>query len=178
MNPNPPSSTELPHRFRFTSVQQYEDVIHQAVEKYPQVCQFDPRPRALATFAARLRDAMLSLKKYQWPGLKIDLEKFNSIHDDLQVSEREGTCFVGSRAILKLPQFKASTEPPKLGQLIVHGASDSVLRSLCVLCQHRILPEQQLPIRIIGAHDPAVIIQLELLYDVAFEKTTEGYNLV
>ena len=182
MNPNPPLSTELPSRFRYENIRKYDHVLREATEKYPKVVFFDPRPEALATFAARVRDAKISIKEHQWPGLTLDLDKFNKICDDLVVAERnvdgKGVVAIGSKDLLRASDLAKQITPPRIGQLVVHFASDSVLRALCVLCQARILPEEQLPIKILGNYDPAVIAQCELLHDVAFDKQVDGYTLI
>jgi hypothetical protein len=180
------SNLDLPHRHRLDSVKSYEVVIAEAVRRYPNLVMFDPAPRTLSTFSARLRDAMFSLYKYQWTGIAVDMEKFNKVYEDLVVSERvvesggtkKGMCVVGSKDLIKTPIFTSAYELPKPGQLVVTLVNDSVVRALCVLCENKILPENMLPVKLLGEISPEVIAQLEVLHAVAFEKTDDGYLLL
>lgn len=65
----------LPSRLTEASFRRYEDIIATAVDNYPQETSFSiPEGIAPNTFIARIRDAVLSVKKFAWT-TKIDMKK-------------------------------------------------------------------------------------------------------
>jgi hypothetical protein len=178
---NPPSSSSLPHRLRLTSVQSYAVAIRQAVNAYPAAMRFDPRPRALATYSARFRDAMISLHRYQWPGVLDDalMQKFNTVYESLIISERpDGYCYSGTKETLaQLTPFQPG-DPATSTQLVVFNPSPAVVQALAVLCSQRVLPQTLLPVKLVGAIDPLVRETCEAAYDIAFEDKTDHILLV
>jgi len=169
---------DLPHRFRLSQVMRFVRPISQAVEAYPQVVKFDPTPLASTTYAARLRDAMASLKTHQWVIHHVDLEAFNKVYEDLIVTEkvlsgRTWVC-VGSKEALRQPLQGGVEQTVRKAQLTVTNPSNETVLSLAHLCHVRAFPDFLLPVRLIGDVDPEQTSRLEDKYDIAFTRQADG----
>jgi hypothetical protein len=178
---NPPPSSSLPHRLRKDTVEGYAKALAQIVDAYPSVVRFDPRPRALATFAARLRDARISLQKYQWElsCAEVNMSKFNLIHDEIVVQEgADGFCYVGSKELLAQRLTTPQGQLASRTNLVVNLPSDKTVQALAHLCAQRVFPQSLLPVQLIGPVSAEVIETCEAAYDVSFETREDGVYLV
>jgi hypothetical protein len=64
---NSPPPQYLPHQLSEDSFRRYEPLIKRAVDRFPEETEFEkPSGIAPTTFLARFRDALVSLKKYNW----------------------------------------------------------------------------------------------------------------
>jgi len=174
---------ELPQRFRESSFRDYERTIAAAMNVSPVAFKVDPRllGKAQVTFACRLRDAMKSYKDNNWPSI-LDHEKFLIMYESkkLIVSERtDGSILIGS--LSAIDQFATSSNgvknPPiaevKDAPILVLTSTDQK-NLLMLLSSRRLLAPRM---RIFGLSD-AEVEQFQLDYDVALEKTSDGYILI
>jgi hypothetical protein len=85
--------TEYVHpRLRLSQVERYAGFIQQALDNWPRETYFEiPAGISPVTFAARLRDAVASYRRYRWPGLNIDDAKFNAIDGAFVVRDPDPT---------------------------------------------------------------------------------------
>jgi hypothetical protein len=176
-------NNELPQRFRESSFRDYERTIAAAMSTSPIAFKVDPRllGKAQVTFACRLRDAMKSYKDNNWPSI-LDHEKFLIMYESkrLMVSERtDGSILIGSQSAID--QFATSSngvKTPAIPEaknseiLIVQTIDEKKL--LMILSSRRLLAPR---LRVFGLNDPEVE-QFQLDYDVALEKTPDGYILI
>ena len=174
---------ELPQRFRESSFRDYERTIAAAMNVSPVAFKVDPRllGKAQVTFACRLRDAMKSYKDNNWSSI-LDHEKFLIMYESkkLIVSERtDGSILIGS--LSAIDQFTTSSNgvknPPiaevKDAPILVLTSTDQK-NLLMLLSSRRLLAPRM---RIFGLSD-AEVEQFQLDYDVALEKTSDGYILI
>jgi hypothetical protein len=173
----------LPHRFRESSFRDYEDFIRTAINLSPSAYKIDPalHNKAQVTLACRLRDAMRSYKDHNWP-CSFDREKFLHLYDEkkLSVSERtDGTILVGSLSAIE--SFATSSNGVKTPAIPeVKDAEILVLTSIeqkeliMLLSSRRLLAPRM---RLFGLTD-AEVEQFQCNYDVALEKTPDGYILI
>ena len=176
-------NNELPQRFRESSFRDYERPIFAAMNTAPVAYKINPAlvNKAQVTFACRLRDAMKSYKDNNWSSI-LDREKFLLMYESkrLMVSERtDGSILVGSQSAIE--QFATSSNGVKNPSVAeVKNAELLILLSmeekklLMLLASRRLLAPR---LRVFGITDPEAE-QFQLDYDVALEKTLDGYILI
>ena len=104
------SAQHLPQRLRESSFRKYEVHLAGAVDAFPLSVVIDPTAYGLSavTVVARIRDAKLSLKLYRWSPTRVDMQKFDTIEDDLIFAHRGDKIICGSREMIK---FKSMLAP-------------------------------------------------------------------
>lgn len=164
----------LPHRFRETQFRRYELAIASVVERFPNITRFTPEEIGLSavTFACRFRDACASFFNHSWTSDTINRTKFNTIYQDMVVSERGHEVWVGSAEMLKAPPVY-SIEAQYLGTpLPINAGMFSPFSLLAYLSHNRLLQ----PVLITDLSDAAAQ-QLLSEYDINLVKTPQGYVL-
>ena len=109
MNLTPPDAS-LPFRLRQSTFRVYESFIQTAIRSAPLTTHINPAPLRPSTFAARLRDAILSYSKFRWEASFSSLE-FDTAWNtgDLTVSHSEQTVTIGPRKLRKSGQQAGNT---------------------------------------------------------------------
>lgn len=165
----------LPSRLTEKAFRRYEDVIHQAVDSYPICVAFEPTG-SISTFTARLRDAILSLYRYEW-STKIDTVKFRNIYNDLVVSHQLNKVVIGSSKLIKAtgvsgPTYFGYTAAPLDA---IRLKSTEHARFICELASKQMLA---VAVRVTGIDDENVEY-LEMNYDVSITKNPDGsYTII
>ena len=139
----------LPHRFREANFRRFEEVIAKAVASFPEVIEYNPYPLANETFAARLRDAITSLRNNQWNTSRIAMEKFIVCCDELTVSIQPTGVRIGSAELMKkdkeVPTFSTSKKAKEPQGLVLDSLDDEgILSALITLHSKNVLTKPTL----------------------------------
>lgn len=112
----------------------WEDQIRIAVDGFPAAYQFEPAGMAVTTAVSRIRDAVRSLRLYNWPTV-IDMEKFKKFGCEVR---NINNTFV---ELAPVPEFKATRQMYFNPNVRVHGAllTEDVVKALCVLAANGVL---------------------------------------
>ena len=174
-----PVAQDLPHRFRQDVFNFYELVIARAVKSEEGVV-INPAPLRATTYAARLRDAIIAKKRFDWPA-SFTLEEL--LAADLVVRQLDYSVSVGTRRSGR-PKYGAEmgrtpmTEAPKSGVIVVDRPITWIqLESFCRLLSDRMIsgPIQLTSNVTTQQHE---IERLEELFDVAFQPQENGGFLI
>lgn len=161
-----------PSHLSEATFRKYEHSLTKAIAEFPRDCPFDPSLYGVAptTFAARMRDSILSVLQYNWP-TTINVEKLRTIAGQYIIShERDGTVWFRQKerrgrpltltGKVQLPPQGTDTTPPPDWS----GADLSQLIALCTLLHHERVTG---PFRMDFCPDPADIADLMERYNVA-----------
>jgi len=89
------------------------------------------------TVAARLRDAMSSLYRYEWETQEVEIDKFRRVYKDMVVSHRGVSIYVGSREAIRMYDpihpIIALTEAFDKEPSKVYGLTVDQVRFVCLL---------------------------------------------
>jgi hypothetical protein len=106
------TASEIPQRFTEKAFRLYESTIATAVELFPSRLVLQPRgDRSQETIAARLRDALRSFHTYRWSTTQIEVDKFNTYYDRIQVCREDVNVIVrvSKDSPVKLPHGETHT---------------------------------------------------------------------
>lgn len=159
--------SNLPSRLRETTFHQYEDDIALIVRSFPTVVNIVPR-KSIQTHVARLRDAILSLSKFNWPTHVIDIEKFKKIVDEIKVSHNNDSIFAGSRGTLKA---MSACPPPPTEHFILSAPKIANITEAKILC--KLIADGGVPIATILGLSDYDITMLEENYDVSIKRNPD-----
>lgn len=198
MNQSPPThpNNGIPPRFRAKAFRRYEPYINEVVKRFPKRVLFPPESfpvgvNSCVTFACRLRDAIKSLRDYQWP-TKIPMALFMQRCDEIVVSEQvnfvacgdedcvRGTSLITNKPLENLSHVALSPHAPAIEgrnsslpdfiDLTVFAGTQAIdtLRAVAMLSHSRAL---LVPITLKG--DLSILkplaTQLEGVYDIGIE---------
>ncbi len=151
----------------------YEHVIRHAIAAYPRTILVQPRELAPATFVARLRDAIASLRKFKW---NTDWEYTDLKLKDLAVLVQSNGIHVGPRntrpieveGIVHPGRTKLSRDTT-LPHVLIPDPTPEQLEAYCLLATSH--PTNLGPLAVTrtaqNAHLRAVLSSLEDVYDIA-----------
>lgn len=173
----------LPHRFREEQFRTYEPFIHRictdAATSWPCCIKCDPKlfRTAQTTFVARLRDAIISYRQYNWPST-INRAIFDHINPELSVSERvDGSILLGHRTAIKnwSSNDRIALQPETTFSGTINLSNINAVNLLMTLSHNRLLSPR---IRVAGLNDVEADTA-QRSYDIALDKNPDGsYTLI
>lgn len=179
MDENPPSDDVLPFRLKQSTFRLYESLISQAIKASPDAINFNPSPLRPTTAAARLRDAIISFTKFNWPNSLFTLAELEEAK--LMVRHNDHNVVIGA----KMPrghmggESRAFISPnhARLDGLPVDRiVSPDEIKAFCILLSSRLISG---PVILRSqALDEATISALELNYDVAITVNESNHTLL
>ena len=98
METQTPARLFLRTELRESAFRLWEETLHQAVFLYPSPLKFVPEQLQLTTALSRIRDAKLSLYRFNWP-TKINMKKFREIYHDFFVNIDGDSIRIGPRIV-------------------------------------------------------------------------------
>lgn len=146
----PRAATQLPPQLSEATFRVYEPFIHAAVKAWPDETRWAPeelintrtqRPLSPATFAGRMRDAIVSFRNNAWESY-IDAEKFREIFGAFSVAmSADGSVWFRNRGRKGRPLTFAkeagptNSAPASVGEMW-GTATDAEISAACVLLHH------------------------------------------
>lgn len=140
-----PAARVAPH-LREANFRIYEPYIAAAVDAWPAETEFTPPSDVMpSTFVVNMRNAILSVKMYQWPNSRVSLPKLLSIDREYVINQdaaghvwfrkRKST---GKNPVLGTEQTIHSSLPSlPLSVVPWRDPTDEELRALCVLIHYQ-----------------------------------------
>lgn len=173
-----PDDFNLPYRHRQSTFRLYEPYIVAAVEAAPTPLSINPAPLRPTTFAARLRDALQSYRKYGWETTFTILDLDSA---DLTVRHTETYVVLGPKGQRgRLPGESLALNNPdgkQVGGLpIARPASLPEVEAFCLLLSGKLLSG---PVIFETTElSDTTISDLESRFDVAFNKDSTGKTIL
>lgn len=169
--------TDLPPpHLRERVFRQYELAIATAVNKYPLTTCFKSDIVSPTTFSARLRDAILSYKRFQWSTEKVNKNKFQQIEGDLCVRVFGDSVYVGPKttALDSENIVPSATLPVESFWLTLTSPTEEVLKAICTILSERL---ETRPVKVMGPVTPQ-IQHLSLSYDISIKEESDHYLIL
>ncbi len=167
--------SDIPYHLSEKQFRKFEHVIAKAVKLFPAVlaCGTGSSGYSSNSYAARLRDAIASYRKYNWPS---ELLPHYAATGKLGVSLKDGVVYIGPvnqlrtkpKATLETPTTKFNLEP-----ILLSSPKEKTM--LCRLASLRLLTQ---PIPTTGIIDELEANWLMDNYDVTITKQTNDIYLI
>lgn len=157
----------------------YEQIIAAACKSYPIPIAFDPAPLSVATFSARLRDAINAQAKNHWPSSLINQDAFARLVTDFKVCIFNGAVYLAPKSFKTksepLPTSLTPNQSTDFAFAIDYCEPDSVglLNSTCSLLSRKKLT---LPVKLTSFPED-IIIQMVGPYDVSYTREPDHFLL-
>lgn len=151
--PNRPGLSERAFR-------RFEAVIAEAINRYPEAVRITPEVMSCYTYTARLRDAILSYKRFNWPSV-CNRNKFDEISESLVVRQEGDVVVVGPKK--DVVNLAGTVVNPAIQDI-----DDACLEAVCLLLHNRHLN------RFVIANNEVNfgrVCNLRDKYDVSFQET-------
>lgn len=173
------NNDNLPFRLCESTFRRYEPLIAQAIRSSPEPVDFNPAPLRPTTAAARLRDSIISFRRFNWPNTSFSIEELDAAN--LMVRHNDNNVIIGtkigrghlggeSRAFLS-PNHK------RLDGLPVDVEVDSEdIEAFCRLLSRRLLSGPVI-LRKQALGEQAISI-LESRYDIAITVNDQDHTLL
>ncbi len=178
MNPIPPSNGSIPSNLSERTFRTYEPFITQGVLAFPKETKFDPNVIGVSgnTFAARMRDSIVSLKRFKWETM-VDCQRLWDITGQFVIAQdKDGVWFrgKGQRGRPSNLTSEARERNPAIDADVVRtpwkDTTYEEQRALCVLLHSGRLVG---PFVLTGLVPERDITDWETEYNVAFVVDTE-----
>lgn len=171
------NDNELPHRLRESTFRLYESVLFQAIESSTGPINVNPAPLRPTTYAARVRDAIISFTKFNWSPAMFTQAELNAA--DLVVRHSDHAVVIGRRGEFKRGHiggeargFVTPDHKRLAGIPITRALTDHEVTAFAILLGGRLIsgpviipPQFPLPEELVSA--------LESNYDIAITITPE-----
>ncbi len=172
--------SDIPYHLSEKQFRKFEHVIAKAVKLFPAVlaCGTGGSGYSANSYAARLRDAIASYRKYGWPS---DMLPSLLCTEKLGVSLKDGVVYLGSKDELKKsskPQLEEPTTKFNLEPIMLSTPGEKVI--LCKLASLRVLT-QPIPVKGLGFYTILGNPDIEWLmdnFDVTITKQTNDIYLI
>jgi hypothetical protein len=173
------TDNELPYRLRESTFRVYEPYIRAAISAAPEPVTFSTGSIRPTTFAARLRDAIISFNKFNWPNssfTQFELQQANLTvrHNDLAVivGTKIGRGHLGGEArAFVSPNHKRLDGLPVLGE-----QPPEVIKAFCILLGKKLIPSPVILEDI--TLDDATISDLESHHDISITINEVGKTIL
>ena len=165
----------LEYRLRPSTFNLFHEVIERAINSPGEVININPSPLRASTYAARLRDAIASKKRYDWPAsfTRTDLERA-----DLVIRQNGLSVQLGPRALRKgvssEPGVGSVYNPRVAGLPVDRDLTNEEVKAFCILLSAKLIPG---PI-ILEASAQTQLAALEPQYDISFSLVDNGKVLL
>lgn len=132
----------LPFRLRLSTFLLYEPYIAQAISKSPETININPAPLRPTTFAARLRDSIISYDKFRWKEASFTSMDFDNTRNSggLVVAHSDQNVTIGPRKTRKAGQtpgqsvaFNNPDDFRLTGIFVSREIDQNELRAFCTL---------------------------------------------
>jgi hypothetical protein len=178
-----PSDSLLPFRLKQSTFRLYEPFIDQSIRQG--AITINPAPLRATTFAARLRDAIISYDKFRWPASFTSLQ-FDEAYktSNLIVTHGDQTVILGPRKSKKAGftggatiAFNNPNDKRLNGIFVDRDVTVEEIRAICLLLTSRIISG---PVIITGtaSFSEETISQLESTFDVAFTTNDKKETII
>jgi hypothetical protein len=174
---------QLPFRLKQSTFRAYEPLIARAIESQGTHLTINPAPLRPTTYAARLRDAILSYDKFRWPA------SFDSLSFD--DARRMGMLTVshGDQSVVLGPKLRTGKAPGGASNALVNpnhkyiggipvdsAISEACIHAFCLLLSQKLISG---PVILRAqALDETFLSTLESAYDIAITHNDHGHAII